>query len=64
MQKKCIICAAEAVLCVKGMTNDCYCQECAEENFADLSYLEKIEDVKKELKAAESKEIEDDLREE
>jgi hypothetical protein len=48
-----MICGAEAVLCVKGMTNDCYCLECAEESFANLSYLEKIEEVKKEVKSEE-----------
>ncbi len=61
MQKKCIICGDEATLCVKGMTNDSYCQECAEESFADLSYLEKIDDVKKEINVNA---LEDDLREE
>ena len=46
MTKKCIICSAIAVYGVKG-TSDFYCMECAEENFDDLSLLEKIEDQHK-----------------
>ena len=41
--KKCIICGEEATFCIKG-TSDYYCQECAEENFADLSVLQKVEE--------------------
>jgi len=45
MAKKCIICSKEATLCIKD-TSDYYCQECAEDNFEDLSYLAKIEEIK------------------
>ncbi|MBS3143139.1 hypothetical protein J4464_07155 [Candidatus Woesearchaeota archaeon] len=45
MAKKCIICGEEAILVIKG-TNDVYCKNCAEENFDDISYLEKIEEPK------------------
>lgn len=41
--KKCIICGAEAKFCIKG-TSDCYCQECAEDNFSDISMLVKVEE--------------------
>jgi hypothetical protein len=43
MPKKCIICNKDAVLCIKD-SSECYCQECAEEHFADLNCLTKIED--------------------
>jgi hypothetical protein len=41
--KKCIICGEEAEFCIKG-TSDYYCKECAEEHFADLSVLHKVEE--------------------
>ncbi|MEM3126669.1 MAG: hypothetical protein QW331_01205 [Candidatus Woesearchaeota archaeon] len=44
--KKCIICGKEAVLMIKD-TSDYYCQSCAEESFADISYLQKIEEQEK-----------------
>lgn len=47
MPKKCIICGAEAKYCIKG-TSDYYCDECAEENFADITLLQKVEDKEKE----------------
>lgn len=40
--KKCIICEDPAELEIKG-TGDSYCKPCAQENFADESYLQKIE---------------------
>ena len=43
MAKKCIICSNEAKFQIKG-TSDFYCQECAEESFADLDMLEKVEE--------------------
>lgn len=43
MGKKCIICEEEAEFCIKG-TSDYYCKECADENFADLSVLKKVEE--------------------
>ena len=46
MGKKCIICKEDASLSVKG-TSDFYCRDCAEENFDDLSYLEKIDETEK-----------------
>ena len=44
--KKCILCGKEAEYSIKG-NSDFYCKECAIEKFADLSYLEKIEESKK-----------------
>lgn len=43
MAKKCIICEEEAEFTVKG-TSDYYCKECAEEHFADLDMLQKVEE--------------------
>ena len=49
MVKKCIICESEAVYKIKD-TPDYYCQECAEENFADLTMLVKVEEEAQRLK--------------
>ena len=49
MVKKCIICEAEAVYKIKD-NSDFYCQECAEENFADLTMLVKVEEEAQRLK--------------
>jgi len=56
MPKKCIICNKDAVLCIKD-SSECYCQECAEEHFADLNCLAKIEDMV-------SKKIEEKIKDE
>ena len=50
MGKKCIICDAEATHKIKD-TSDYYCPECAQENFADLSLLVKVEEEAQRLKA-------------
>lgn len=42
MAKKCIICESEAKYKIKD-GNEFYCQECAEESFADLSLLQEVE---------------------
>ena len=47
--KKCIICESEAEYCIKD-SNECYCKECGLEHFADLSYLQKIEEQALRLK--------------
>ncbi|MFH1396381.1 MAG: hypothetical protein ABIG93_03215 [archaeon] len=49
MPKKCIICSEEAKFKIKD-TSDYYCQECAEENFSDLSVLVKVEEEAQRLK--------------
>ena len=49
MNKKCIICGDSAQFLIKD-TNDYYCNECAQEQFSDLSYLVKVEEQAKELK--------------
>jgi hypothetical protein len=39
----CIICEEnEAEFCIRGLPKDCYCEECAEENFGDVQVLERI----------------------
>ncbi len=47
--KRCTLCDAEAKYCIKG-SSECYCEECAIENFGDITYLIKVEDAAKELK--------------
>ncbi|MFH1275693.1 MAG: hypothetical protein ABIH82_01125 [Candidatus Woesearchaeota archaeon] len=49
MVKKCIICNDKAEFKIKD-TPDYYCRECAEENFADLSMLIKVEEEAQRLK--------------
>lgn len=49
MAKKCIICNEGAVFRVKD-GNEFYCEECAEEHFADLSLLQKVEGEAQALK--------------
>lgn len=49
MVKKCIVCHAEAVFRIKD-TSDYYCEECAEENFSDLSMLVRVAEEAKRLK--------------
>jgi len=66
--KKCIICGEEAKFCIKG-SSEYYCQECAEEHFADLSVLQKVEEEAKRLKKViddriESSEDEEETQEE
>jgi hypothetical protein len=41
MPKRCIICGEEARFAIKD-SSESYCKECAEENFDDVSYLEKV----------------------
>ena len=50
MVKKCMICDEGAVYKIKD-SSDFYCQECAEENFADLTLLVKVEEEAQRLKA-------------
>ncbi len=49
MSKKCIICNGEAVYAIKD-SSDYYCEECAEENFGDITMLVKVEDEAQKLK--------------
>ena len=44
MAKKCIVCDSKAKFFIKDNPNDCYCEDCANDQFEDLSYLEKIEE--------------------
>lgn len=45
MAKKCIICSEKAGFKIKD-GSEFYCEECAEEHFADLSLLQKIEEAR------------------
>lgn len=49
MAKKCIICGKPAQFKIKD-SNEYYCEECAQENFADLSLLQKVEEEAQILK--------------
>ncbi|MBT4935238.1 hypothetical protein HOL21_04665 [Candidatus Woesearchaeota archaeon] len=49
MVKKCIVCNDEAEFKIKN-TSDYYCKDCAEENFADVSMLIKVEEEAQKLK--------------
>ena len=57
MKKRCTVCTEEAQYNIKD-TSEFYCLECAEENFADLDMLIKLDDHSD--KSAEEK-IGDDL---
>lgn len=50
MVKKCIICNAPATYQIKD-NSDYYCAECAEDNFADLSVLMRVEAEAQKLQA-------------
>jgi hypothetical protein len=40
-EKICFICEKEsAKFCIKGRPQDCYCKECAIDNFGSIDYLE------------------------
>ena len=41
-QGKCVICSVQAEYCVRGVPEDCYCKECAEEFFQSLEDLDKL----------------------
>ena len=49
MNKKCIICGESASLMIKD-TNDYYCEDCAVDNFDDISSLVRVEEQAKKLK--------------
>jgi len=60
MPKKCIICGAEAKFLIKG-TSDYYCDECAEENFSDISLLQTVEQKNKEEAGGISEDIDNEF---
>jgi len=70
MGKKCIICNEEAIYKIKD-TSDYYCQDCAEENFADTSILIKVEEealrlkeyIEQKLNSQQEGEFEDNSKE-
>lgn len=58
MPKKCIICEKTAIFKIKD-TLDFYCNECAEENFGDLTMLLKLEEEAKLLKKVIDEKLKD-----
>lgn len=42
MPKKCIICGGDAQFHIKD-SSECYCEDCAKENFSDLNLLQRVE---------------------
>jgi hypothetical protein len=63
MAKRCIICGKVAAYRVKD-TPDFYCEECAEENFGDLTMLVNVEEEAQRLKEFLKQRMEDYLEEE
>lgn len=61
MPKKCIICDEEAEFKIKD-SNEYYCQECAEESFADLKVLQKVEEAAQQLKEIIKKKLNGNLQ--
>jgi hypothetical protein len=41
-KKKCIACNEEAEFCMRGLPENIYCRDCAQEYFKFLNYLEKL----------------------
>lgn len=41
-KKKCIACNEEAEFCMRGLPENTYCRDCAQEYFKFLNYLEKL----------------------
>lgn len=60
MVKKCIVCNDEAEYKIKD-TSDFYCQDCAEESFADLNMLLKVEEEAKIVKELIAEKIKEEL---
>ena len=60
MTKKCSICEAPAIYQIKD-TNDFYCDECAQDNFADLTVLLKVEEEAQKLKKYLDEHTDEDL---
>jgi hypothetical protein len=59
--KKCGICEEEAGYKIKD-TSDFYCEECAKENFSDLTMLITLEEEAQQLKAYLKEKLNDDER--
>ena len=58
MVKRCIVCEEEAAYKIRD-TSDYYCQDCADDNFADLTLLVKLEEEAQRLKERLSDAIDD-----
>ena len=57
--KKCLICEEEAKFAIKS-TNDYYCEECAQDQFGDISYLVKIEEARQQQERDGIKKLEEE----
>ena len=57
MAKKCVVCDAQADFRIKD-TSEFYCQECAEDNFSDISLLVEVEEQAQQLKETIKKRLE------
>ena len=57
MAKKCVVCDAQADFRIKD-TSEFYCQECAEDNFSDISLLMEVEEQAQQLKETIKKRLE------
>lgn len=57
MGKKCMICGEEAKFVIKD-SSDYYCDECARENFSDLSVLVNVEEQATRIKKMVEERIE------
>jgi len=60
MAKKCIICGEEAKFNIKD-SSEYYCNVCAEEQFNDLSYLQKVEEQAINLKKVLDQKKDDEI---
>lgn len=49
MPKRCIICGGKANFTIKD-SSEFYCEDCAEEQFADISYLQRVEEQAQKIK--------------
>lgn len=58
MVKRCIVCEEEAEYKIRD-TSDYYCKDCADDNFADLTLLVKLEEEAQRLKDYLSDTIDD-----
>ena len=62
MPKRCIVCTEEATFRIKD-TSDYYCDQCADDNFADLSMLLKVEEEARLLKGLVAEKMRQELDE-
>ena len=59
MSKRCLICEQQAKYAIKS-TKDYYCEECAQDQFGDISYLVKIEEARQQQERDGIKKLEEE----